>query len=164
MKSPSSRIAGASSSAASRRSFSSQRVIRPGCDEWARGSAAAISAAPPDPPAMGFFRLLSVDLPQLARRPLDGVFGLRALYALGEHVHDDILRVDLGGLGRRRSRVSENAGVVGGGAEALHRLVDRVPQRSLLPHLGRADREAFRNLEPLAELLLAVEPLQAVLG
>src|SRR4029077_9673026 len=135
MKSPSSRIAGASSGAASRRSFSSQRVIRPGCEESARGSAAAISAAPPDPPAMGFFRLLSVDLPQLARRPLDGVFGLRALYALGEHVHDDVLSIDLSRLGRRRTGEPDDARVVGGRLESLHGLVDRRPQRALLPGL-----------------------------
>src|SRR5258708_40258749 len=156
-------MAGAGGTAASGRWFSSQRVTRRGREDWARGSAAAISAAPPDPPAMGFFRLLSVDLPQLARRPLDGVFGLRALHALGEHVHDDILRVDLGGLGRRRSRVSENAGVVGGGAEALHRLVHRVSQRSPLPHLVLAHRQAVPPLEPLADLSFATEALPEVL-
>ena len=55
MKSHSRRIAGASSSAASRRSFSSQRVIRPGRKASAWGSAAVIPVALPDPPAMGFF-------------------------------------------------------------------------------------------------------------
>src|SRR5215470_12495232 len=109
MKSPSSTMAGASSSAASRRSFSSQRVMRPGCPAWARGSAVAIPAAPSDPPAIGFFESLSVDPPrsrfvdllELDLCPLHGVLGLHALDALGVHVHDDVLRVGLRGLSRR---------------------------------------------------------------
>src|SRR5262245_29829406 len=108
--------------------------------------------------------LLSVDLLQLARRPGDGVFRLRPLHALGEHVHDDVLRVDLGGLCRWLSRVAEDPRIVGRRAEALHRLVDRVPQRILLPERGRPDREAFRHLNTLAVLFLAVEPLQEILG
>src|ERR1700682_554192 len=44
---------------------------------------------------------LPVDLLEFTRRPLHGVFGLRTLHALREHVHDDVLRVDLGGLRRR---------------------------------------------------------------
>src|ERR1700675_2778584 len=105
MKSPSRSMAGASSIVDSRRSLARHRVIRPGrkASEWA--SAAAIPAAPPDPPAMGFFRLLSVDLPQLARRPIDGVLGLHALAGLGVHVGQDVLGIDLRGLGRRRTGV-----------------------------------------------------------
>src|SRR5882724_9812900 len=108
MNSPSRRIAGASRSVASRRSLSSQRVMRPGLDAPARGSVVAIPAAPPDPPAIDFFNWLSVDLPQLARRPRDGVFRLGALAGLGVHVGQDVLRVDLGGPGRGRSRVADH--------------------------------------------------------
>src|SRR6266478_2774199 len=165
MNIPSNTTVGASRMPASSRSFSRKRVSPLGREVPWRGSTASSPAALPDPPAMDFFmRFSSVDLLELLARPLDGVLRLRALDALGEHVDDDVLRVGLGGLRRRRPRVPEDPGVVGGGAEALHRLVDRAPQRMLLPELGRTDREAFRHLEPLPELLLAVEPLEEVLG
>src|SRR6266481_5623426 len=156
MKSPRRRMVGASRSVASSRSLSSHRVIRRGLGAPAWASVAASPAVPPEPPAIGFFIALAVNLTQFTGRPLDRILGLHALHALGEHVHDDVLRVDLGGLRRRLPRVPEDPGVVGGGAEARHRLGDRAPERMLLPELGRTDREAFRHLEPLPELLLAV--------
>src|SRR5260370_42433267 len=165
MNMPSSSTVGASRIPASSRSLSRNRVSPLGREGPGWDSTASSPAAPPDPPAMDFFRQSSsVDLLELLGRPLDGVLRLRALDALGEHIHDDVLRVDLGGLRRRRPRVPEDPGVVGGGAEALHRLVDRAPERMLLPELGRTDREAFSHLEPLPQLLLALEPLEEVLG
>src|SRR6185295_8478598 len=81
----------------------------------------------------------AVDLLQLAGRPLHGVLRRGALHALGEHVNDDVLAVDLGRLGRRRAGEADDPGVVSGRLEALHRLVDRVPERMTLPLLGGAD-------------------------
>src|SRR5213593_4065797 len=98
MKSPRRKMAGARRSVASRRSLSSQRVSRWGRGAPACGSVTASPAVPPEPPAIGFFIRLAVDLTQFTRRPLGRILGLHALHALGEHVHDDVLRVDLGGL------------------------------------------------------------------
>src|SRR4051812_42895568 len=106
----------------------------------------------------------SVDLLQLAGRPLHGLLRRAALHSLGEHVDDDVLAVDLGGLGVRRPREAHRARVVGRGAEALHRLVDGRPQRVFLPLLGGAHREALGHLEPAAVGSAAVEPLEEVLG
>src|SRR6266481_108852 len=128
MNMPSSTTVGASRIPASSRSLSRKRVSPLGREVPGWDSTASSPAALPDPPAMDFFmQSSSVDLLEL-----------------------------LGGLRRRRPRVPEDPGVVGGGAEALHRLVDRAPERMLLPELGRTDREAFSHLEPLPELLLAV--------
>src|SRR5258705_7116879 len=113
MKSPRRRMAGARRSVASRRSLSSQRVSRWGRGAPACGSVTARPAVPPDPPAIDFFIGLTVDLTQFTGPPLDRILGLHALHALGEHVHDDVLRVNLGGLRRRRSPVFVNAGGVG---------------------------------------------------
>src|SRR5215472_3994319 len=107
---------------------------------------------------------LAVDLDQFSGGPLDGVLGLRALHAFRIHVHDHVLRVDLGRLGRGRALEPYHPRVVGGRLEAFHGLVDGRPQGTLLPELGRADGEALGNLEPLAVLLLAVQPLEEVLG
>src|SRR5512143_1794397 len=164
MNRPSSSTVGVSRMPASIRSLSRKRVSPVGREVPGWGSATSNPAAPPDPPAIDFFiSLSSVDLLELLGGPLDGVLRLRALDALGEHVHDDVLRVDLGGLGVGRSRETHGPGVVGGGAESLHRLVDRAPEGVLLPELGRADREALGHLEPLAVLLLAVQPLEEIL-
>src|SRR6266508_5592810 len=135
MKSPSRTIAGASRRVARRRSLSSQRVSRGWRKAPAWGSVAAMPLAPPEPPAIGFCEFLSVDLPQLARRPADGVLGLRALAGLGVHVGQDVLRVGLGRLGRRRSRIADHPRGGGGLAVDLHRLVDGGPHRALLPVL-----------------------------
>src|SRR6266508_453805 len=99
MNRPSRTTVGASRSMASSRSFSRKRVNPVGRDVPGWGSATSIPAAPPDPPAIGFVNVLPVDLAQLTRRPLHGIFGLHALAGLGIHVHDDVFRVDLGGLG-----------------------------------------------------------------
>src|ERR1700730_6173551 len=165
MNRPRSSTVGASSTPASSRSLSRKRVSPLGRDVPGWGSATSKPAAPPDPPAIDFFmRSSSVDLLQLLARPLDRVLGLGALDALGEHVHQHVLRVGLGGLGVGRSREAHGPRVVRSGAEALHRLVDRAPERMLLPELGRTHREALGHLEPLAVLLLAVQPLEEVLG
>src|SRR5262245_46238945 len=171
MKSPSSTMAGASRTAASRRSFSSQRVTRPGWSAPARGSAVAMPAALPDPPAMDFFASLSVepprsrfvDLLELDLCPFDGVLGFHALDALGVHVHDDVLRVRLRSLGRRRPRIAEHPRLAGRLTEDLQRLVDPTPHRVLFPHLRSADGVALVDLEPLPVVLLLVHPLEEIL-
>src|ERR1700704_4553582 len=109
MNMPSSSTVGASRTPASSRSFSRKRVSPLGREGPGWDSTASSPAALPDPPAMDFFmRWSSVDLLELLARPLDGVLRLRALDDLGEHVHDDVLRVGFGGLRRRRSRVPED--------------------------------------------------------
>jgi hypothetical protein len=55
MKTPSSRTVGARSRAASNRSLSSNRVQPAGWVALERGSTTDTSAAPPEPPAIGFF-------------------------------------------------------------------------------------------------------------
>src|SRR2546421_1185300 len=165
MKSESSRTVGASRTAASRPSFSRKRVrAGAGCEVRGWGRATSNPAALPAPPAIVFFTLSSVNLIELARRPLDRVLGLRALRALGEHVYDHVLGVHLGGLGRRWPRIPDHPRVVGRSAEPLHRFIDRRPERMPLPLLRGADREPLRDLEPPRELLLAVEPLEEILG
>src|SRR5206468_9291158 len=93
-------------------------------------------------------RLAFVDLLELAFGPLHGVLGLRALDGLGVHVDDDVLRVRLGGLGRRRARMPEGAGHAGRLPEHLKGLVDLRPHRVLFPLLGRAYAGALIALEP----------------
>src|SRR5215468_7554024 len=114
MNTPSSRTVGARSTSARKRSFSSRPVSARRCATLERGSATSTRVAPPAPPAIGFFTprpcpSCFVDLLQLALGPLDGVLGLRALHGLGVHVDDDVLRVRLGGLRRRRARIPEGA-------------------------------------------------------
>src|SRR5262249_32161167 len=140
MNTPSSSTVGASSKAASSRSFSSIAPCRAGRREVRAWGSATAPTASPAPPAIGFFTPGSpINFLQLTLGPLHRVLGLRALHALGEHVHDDVLAVDLGGLGRRRAGVPDDPRVVGGGLEALHRLVDGVPERGALPLLGGPD-------------------------
>src|SRR5258708_8019652 len=144
MNMPSSTTGGARRIPASSRSVSRKRVSPLGREVPGWDSTASSPAALPDPPAMDFFmQSSSVDLLELLGRPLGGVLRLRALDALGEHIHDDVLRVDLGGLRRRRPRVPEDPGVVGGGAEALHPLLDRAPRPLPLPEPRRTAPEAF---------------------
>src|SRR5438093_13349533 len=93
----------------SRRRSNARRRTAPEC-----GSATSTRAALPAPPAIGFFkrstcRSAFVDLLQLAFGPLHRVLGLHALDGLGVHIDDDVLRVGLGGLGRRRARMPEGA-------------------------------------------------------
>src|SRR5712692_2479037 len=104
-----------------------------------------------------------VDLLQLALGPLHGILGLRALDGLREHVHHDVLRVRLGGLGRRRPGVAEHPGLSRRLPEHLQRAVDPGPHRVLLPHLGGAHAVALVDLEPSLVVLLVVEPLDEVL-
>src|ERR1700738_4414887 len=141
MNIPSSTTVGASRMPGTSGSLWRKRVIPLGREGPGWGSTASSPAALPDPPAMDFFmRFSSVDLLELLGRPLDGVLWLRALDALGEHVHDDVLGVGFGGLRRRRPRVPEDPGVVGGGAEALHRLRDRGSHRDALPRNSWAEQ------------------------
>src|SRR6266704_5183883 len=138
MKSPSRTTVGVRSIVASNRSLSSHRVRRAGWLVRGCGRATSSRAALPLPPAIGFFTpaLALVDLLQLALRPLGRVLGLGALDGLGEHVHDDVLRIRLRGLAGRRARVAEHARLPSSLPEDLQRLVDLLPHRVLLPLLG----------------------------
>src|SRR5215470_14264881 len=129
MNRPSRSTVGARSTNARKRSFSSRLVSARRCATRERGSATSTRVAVPAPPAIGFFTpepcpSCFVDLPQLALGPLHGVLGLHALHGLGVHVDDDVLRVRLGGLGRRRSRIPEGACQPRCLAKDLERLVD----------------------------------------
>src|SRR5262245_53173821 len=141
MNSPSRTTVCASSTSARARSFSRTRVHPLGRAVPGWGRATSRPAVPAEPPEIGAFMVLAIDLLELTGRPLDGVLGLGALHALGEHVDDHVLRVDLGGFRGRRAGESDDARVVRGRPEALHRLVDGGPQGILLPDLRRADRE-----------------------
>src|SRR6266496_1967847 len=103
-----------------------------------------------------------VDLLELAFGPLHGVLGLRALDGLGVHVHDDVLRVGLRGLGRSRPRVAQHPRLARRLPEDLQGLVDPAPHRILFPHLGGADGIALVDLEPLPVVFLLVHPLEEV--
>src|SRR5213594_1695965 len=147
-----------------RRSNARRRRTAPEC-----GSATSTRAALPAPPAIGFFkrstcRSAFVDLLQLAFGPLHGVLGLHALDGLGVHVDDDVLRVGLGGLGRRRARMPEGASQAGRLPEYLKGFVDPGPHRVVFPLLGCADAVALVDLEPLSVVGVLVQPLQEVLG
>src|SRR5215831_17086558 len=114
MNTPSRSTVGARSTNARNRSFSSRLVSARRCAARERGSATSTRVALPAPPAIGFFTRAScsscfVDLLQLTLGPLHGVLGLRALHGLGVHVDDDVLRVRLGGLRRRRTGMPEGA-------------------------------------------------------
>src|SRR5712692_2147443 len=163
MKRPSISTVGASRTPASTRSLSRIRSHDAGRAAWALGSATRTGAALPTVSAT-WRGVLAIDLLQLTRSPFHGVLGVHALHGLGVHVRDDVLRVRLGGLGRRRTGEAEHAGATGRRAVALHRVVDGAPHRVGLPEPGRAHREPRLDLEPLAELLLPVEPLEEVLG
>src|SRR5437867_12742900 len=123
MKTPSRSTVGASSIAARRRSLSRKRVRPDGgaAVVRARGSATTSTAppAPPAPPAIGCFTGSPVNFLELARGPLHRIFGLHALRGLGVHVGDDVLRVDLAGLGVRRTSVADHARGLGRGAIEL---------------------------------------------
>src|SRR5947208_6947738 len=147
-----------------RRSNARRRRTAPVC-----GSATSTRAALPAPPAIGFFkrstcRSAFVDLLQLAFGPLHRVLGLHALDGLGVHIDDDVLRVGLGGLGRRRARMPECASQAGRLPEYLKGLVDPGPHRVVFPLLGCADAVALVDLEPLSVVGVLVQPLQEVLG
>src|SRR5215831_8950120 len=168
MNSPSRSTVGARSTNARKRSFSSRLVRARRCATRERGSATSTRVAPPAPPAIGFFTpeprpSCFVDLLQLALGPLHGVLGLRALHGLGVHVDDDVLRVRLGGLRGGRAGMPEGARKTRRLPEDLQRLVDLGPHRVLFPLLGGADAVALVDLEPLAVVLVLVEPLQEVL-
>src|SRR5262245_47338466 len=154
MNTPSRSTVGARSTNARKRSFSSRLVSARRRATRDRGSATSTRVALPAPPAIGFFTREPcpsrfVDLLQLALGPLHGVLGLRALHGLGVHVDDDVLRVRLGGLRRRRARISEGARQPGRLAKDLERFVDLGPHRMLFPLLGGADAVALVDLEPL---------------
>src|SRR5438477_4833867 len=108
MNTPSSVTVGVSSMAARSRSLSRKRVSPDGSVVRVRGSATT-STALPAPPEIGCFTSSPVNLLELARGPLHGLFGLRALDTFREHVDDDVLRVHLGRLGRRRPREADDA-------------------------------------------------------
>src|SRR5438552_2948255 len=147
-----------------RRSNARRRRTAPEC-----GSATSTRAALPAPPAIGFFkrstcRSAFVDLLQFAFRPLHSVLGLHALDGLGVHVDDDVLRVGLGGLGRRRTGMSEGARQAGRLPEYLKGLVDLGPHWVVFPLLGGADAVTLVDLKPLSVVRVLVQPLQEVLG
>src|SRR5437762_3904827 len=115
-------------------------------------------------PARMVMALALVDLLELGLGPLHGVLGPHALHGLGVHVDDDVLRVRLGGLRRRRSLVAEHPRLARGAPEDLQRLVDLGPHRMLFPGLRGAHRIALVHLEPLPVVLLLVHPGQEALG
>src|SRR5262245_14970039 len=124
-------------------------------------------AWPVPPPPRGGLRpscLRLVDLLQLAVGPLHGVLRLHPLHALGVHVRDDVLCEALRRLGGGGTGVAEQPGVTGSRAEHLERLVEVPPHRVVLPHLRGADAVAFLGGEPLAVVVLLVDPAQKVLG
>src|SRR5499425_3964416 len=108
--------------------------------------------------------LTFVNLLQLAVGPLHGILGLHALDGLGVHVGDDVLGEALRRLGGGGAGVAEQPGVARGGAEHLEWLVEVRPHRVVLPHLGGADAVAFLGGEPLAVVVLLVNPAQEILG
>src|SRR5256885_15712747 len=113
MNTPSKTTVGVRRTNARKCSFSRRLVSVPRRDAPECGSAST-RVALPAPPAIGFFTLSTrrstfVDLLQLALGPFHRVLGLHALHGLGVHVDDDVLRVGLGGLGRRRARMPEGA-------------------------------------------------------
>src|SRR5262245_56939568 len=159
MNSPSRSTAGASSSAASSHSLSRNRVSPRGRAIRGAGSATVAAVALPASPEMTRFtrdplawRAVAasplVDLLELALGPLHGVLGLRALDGLGEHVHDDVLRVALGGLGRGRAVGSEHSRLADGPPEHLEGLVHLGPHRVLFPRRGAAHAVALVDHEP----------------
>src|SRR5438034_7852955 len=91
-----------------------------------------------------------VDLLELGFGPLHRVLGLHALDGLRVHVHDDVLRVGLGRLARRRAGMPEGARLARRLPEDLQGLVDLGPHRVLFPLLGGDDAVPFVDLEPLA--------------
>src|SRR5499433_4133814 len=119
MNRPSRRTVGARSTNARKRSFSSRLVRARRRATRERGSATSTRVALPAPPAIGFFTpqpcpSCFVDLLQFALSPVYGVLGLRALHGLGVHVDDDVFRIGLGGLGRRRTGMPEGPREPGG--------------------------------------------------
>src|SRR6266850_5109042 len=132
MNTPRRSTVGVRSTNARKRSFSRRLASARRCEARECESATSTGAALPAPPAIGFFtrtlrRSSFVDLFQLAFGPLHGVLGFHALDGLGVHVDDDVLRVGLGGLGRRRTRMPEGARQAGRLPEDLKGLVDSAP-------------------------------------
>src|SRR2546425_6715566 len=169
MKAPSRTTVGLRSANARSRSFSRRRSNARRCAVLGCESATSTRAALPAPPAIGFFKPMPcrsgfVDLLQLAFGPLHSLLGFHALDGLGVHVDDDVLRVGLGGLGRRRARMPEGARQAGRLPEYLKGLVDSGPHRVVFPLLGGADAVALIDLEPLPVVGVLVQPLQEVLG
>src|SRR5580765_5127335 len=171
MNSPSSTTVGESRRKPSTRSFSSAWPSD-GRRAAARGATVrreAASAAPLAPPAIDrgsraatSVPRLSVDPLQLTLRPLGSILGGHALDRLGIHVHDDVLRVGLAGLGARRPREPEELeGPRRGPVRQHHGIV--FPHRVLFPRLGSAHAEALLREEPGLEALLGVEPLDELL-
>src|SRR4030095_10453291 len=110
MNIPSSTMVGASSRPASSRSFSRAcRAPRGRCETRTGDSVTSTRVAASAPPAIGFFTLASpVDGLELTGRPLHGVLGPHALGGLGVHVGEDVLGIDLAGLGDGRSLVADD--------------------------------------------------------
>src|SRR5262249_26055574 len=82
---------------------------------WANAGAVRVARRAPSPAPVVCRKIRRVvmvsglvDLLELALGPLHRVLGLGALHGLGVHVHDDVLRVGLGGLGRGRPGVAEH--------------------------------------------------------
>src|SRR5262249_5765925 len=111
MNIPSSTTVGASSTAASSRSFSRTCPPPPGRREtWACDSETLTCVMDSAPPALGFFTMHPPeDGLELAGRQLRGVLGPHALSGVGVHVGQDVLGVDLAVLGVRRSLVADDA-------------------------------------------------------
>src|SRR5437870_6507518 len=144
MKAPSRTTVGLRSANARSRSFSRRRSNARRCAVLGCESATSTRAALPAPPAIGFFKPMPcrsgfVDFLQLAFGPLHSLLGFHALDGLGVHVDDDVLRVGLGGLGRRWVRMPVGAREAGRFPVYLRGLVEWGPPRGVFAALGRPE-------------------------
>src|SRR5262245_30711081 len=126
---------------------------RRGCEARARPTAARSAIGPGATLGLAFVDLLELDF-----RPLDAVRWGGPLDGLGVHVRDDVLGQRLGGVRGGRTCPANHPRAARGGPERLQRVVDLVPHGAVLPCGGGAHAVAVLDFEPLAELVLGVEP------
>src|SRR5439155_1617748 len=141
---------GASSPAASSRSFSPRRTKREARSRLTPGAVAPLKARSG----------LRVDLAELACGRLDRLFGLHlAARRIRVHVDDDVLVPCLGGLLARRAREAHVTTPAARGPERRHHRID-VPHLVLLPLRRRRYRETLLHDDPLLVVGRGVRPTQ----